>query len=262
MTNVAVRVLSRYAPGLASRWREPHESRTQPHASGTKKHGQRSGAVHGSPYAPRHKPRYEMGSALGRYGHRIAAGVHRPSWKETHGPGRKKTSHKLHGLERRAKMRLERRKQALRKRARSSVSLKKQALVRAVARSMLAISGWGRALGSVMRKLRARSGRAVEPHTPLGRRERQTSLRAEGGKQTAFKWAEPEARAASPTPVTFETETEQAGRSAPRHGYISPDAQLAANELHFDQSNARAIHGAISSASRHAQGKRDHRGGN
>jgi hypothetical protein len=203
-----------------------------------------------------------MGSALGRYGHRMASEVHRASWKETHGPGRKQVHHKLHGLERRAKLRLSRRKHELEKRARSSVSLKKQALVRALARSMLAVSGFGRVLGAVMRKLRARRGAHAEPHTPLGRRERQTTLRAEAGKQTAFKWAEPEARVTSPAPVVFENETEQARPGAPRHGYISPDAQLAANELHFDQSNARAIHGAISSASRHAQGKRDHRGGN
>ncbi len=257
MTNVAVRVLSKFAPGIASRWRVPHESKAR--ASRAPKHGERRGAVHGSSYAPRHKPRYEMGSALGRYGHRTASDVHRPSWKETHGPGRNKT-HRLRGLERRAKMRLERRKQALEQRARSSVSLKKQAVVRVVARGMLAVSGLGRALGAIMRKLRAR--RAAEPHTPLGRRERQTALRAEGGKQTAFKWAEPEARVTSPAPVTFEPEPEQPRPNEPRHGYISPDAQLAAKELHFGQANARAIHGAISSASRHAQGKRDHRGGN
>ncbi len=261
MTNVAVRVLKGHAPGFITRWRRRSEGPAWPHESGPTKHGQRKGAVHGAPYSALHKARYEMGSALGRYGHRTAASAHRPTWKEAH-TGQRKAEHKHVGIQRRAKARLARRRHALEKRARSGVALRRQAIARLVARSLLALTAWGRLLGGLVQRLRARHGAHAEPHTPLGRRERQTTLRAEAGKQTAFKWAEPEARATSPTPVTFETEPEQARPNEPRHGYMSPDAQLAANELHFDQSNARAIHGAISSASRHAQGKRDHRGGN
>ncbi len=41
---------------------------------------------------------------------------------------------------------------------------------------------------------------------------------------------------------------------------MNDDARWAAKQHHFDAAGARTIHGNIASASRHNQGKRDHRG--
>lgn len=273
MSNVASRVF-RYAPAFMKKWGGQIDAQEQAWSAPREqpvKHGARSGAVYGPSYGALHKPRYEMGTPLGRYGRRAHGARMAPSWpQKKHAPARRRWGLLPRGSAARPTARLRARERALAKRTRSGIGVCKQDLRRALAKALLVMAAVFRATSRVGRWAHvahllhlAHLSKQEPPHTPLGRRGRQTSLRVEPtatGAQLTFTWAEGEPHAVkAPAPIVHELEVDS-GVTAYKRGYMSPDAQLAAHELHFDQSNARAIHGAISSASRHAQGKRDHRG--
>ncbi len=291
MLNTARRALSAAMPHVVGDWwhasaqnRRHHRSRRAKAEKGARaetrhpEHGDRSGSVHGAAYGAKKEPRFgKRGSSLGRYGRRAAGGepARRVGWAHSiggHGALPLPFGPRLRKLRHKARARVRAREHAFEKRARGAKARTQQAIVRAAARFVIALTRVPRALLALTRRTRRHlpSAESVhgEHHTPLGHRARQTNLTAKstkrrGQQQLTFGFQEGGRvkRRVSTEPHEQDYSAHAAPEAVPHEaGYMSDDARWAAKQHHFDRAGARTIHGNIASNARHSQGKRDHRG--